>query len=84
MTTLAALFSTRTVRYCSRIPVADCTRVITLTNLHLTVEFPRYVRFAIEQLEEACRHNSKRGILKCLTVLLPVATETRFLGAAKS
>lgn len=44
-------------------------------NLRLTIEQPQGISFALEQLEEQCRANKKPGILKRLSIVLPLALE---------
>jgi hypothetical protein len=44
-------------------------------DLLLTIEQPQGVHFALERLEEQCKENKKPGVLKRLSVILPLATE---------
>ncbi len=44
-------------------------------DLCLTIEQPQGVSFALEQVEEQCRANKKHGVLKRLSIVLPLAIE---------
>ena len=44
-------------------------------DLRLTIEQPQKVYFALERLEEQCKENKKPGVLRRLSVILPLATE---------
>ncbi|GHO97111.1 hypothetical protein KSF_071590 [Reticulibacter mediterranei] len=44
-------------------------------DLRLIIEQPQGVSFALERLEEQCRANKKPGVLKRLTVILPLALD---------
>jgi hypothetical protein len=44
-------------------------------NLRLTIEQPQGISFVLEQLEEQCRANKKPGILKRLSIVLPLTLE---------
>jgi hypothetical protein len=47
-------------------------------NLQLTIESPEGVHFAVESLTEQSRANAKPGVLKRITVVLPVITDPQF------
>ncbi len=44
--------------------------------LRMTIEQPVGARFSVELLEKACRENQREGILKRLTMILPIASQT--------
>lgn len=44
-------------------------------NLRLTIEQPQGMHFALERLEEQCKENKKSGVLKRLSIILPLAIE---------
>ncbi len=44
-------------------------------ELRLTIEQPQGIVFALERLEEQCRANKKPGVLKRLSMVLPLALE---------
>jgi hypothetical protein len=46
-------------------------------DLHLVIESPEGLSFCVEKLKEQCRLNAKPGVLKRISVTLPVASETQ-------
>ena len=46
-------------------------------DLRLTLESPEGFNFSVEELKEQCRLNAKPGVLKRISVTLPVASETQ-------
>jgi len=44
-------------------------------ELRLTIEQPQGIIFALERLEEQCQANKKPGVLKRLSMVLPLALE---------
>ena len=46
-------------------------------DLRLTIESPEGLNFSVEKLEEQCKLNAKPGVLKRISVTLPVASETQ-------
>jgi hypothetical protein len=46
-------------------------------DLHLVIESPEGLSFSVEKLEEQSKLNAKPGILKRISVTLPVASEAQ-------
>jgi hypothetical protein len=46
-------------------------------HLRLTIESPEGLSFSVEKLEEQCKLNAKPGVLKRMSVTLPMASETQ-------
>jgi len=44
-------------------------------DLRLTIEHPQGVHFVLEQLEEQCKENKKPGVLRRLSIVLPLTME---------
>ena len=47
-------------------------------QLQLTIESPEGLQFEVESLTEQCQANAKPGVLKRITVTLPVTTDPQF------
>jgi hypothetical protein len=47
-------------------------------HLQLAIEAPEGLHFAVESLAEQCRANAKPGVLKRITVMLPITIDVRF------